>query len=197
MGVDPAVTVEPTSAKNTTLIAMRHGGTHLIQPIIRQLTGRAVSTPKGAATLTWVPGPKLVIFTRDPRNRMVSHFRYKHHSNRHERSDAMLAKLMAEPKHGLTPIEFMVRWAERWCHPPHGFGTSFEQLMLCPVETVTRLRDYLDAPGDPEEAVAYTLGRSGTWTGRHSRWQEWFGPESQAEWSRQGGDRLVRLMGYD
>ena len=187
----------PTSTKPTTLIALRHGGTHLIQPIIRHLTDKPVHVPKGRDALECVPSPKLVIFLRDPRNRMVSMLRYKQPKMVPAVADEALAAMIAKPKKGVLPVEFMLQWAARWASHETGLIVRFEQLMDAPLHEVEKLRAYLDAPGSAQAAVDYTLGKSGTFTGRHSRWREWFGPLSTKAWYEAGGDTLVPLMGYE
>jgi hypothetical protein len=188
--------MKPTSTKPTTLIALRHGGTHLIQPLIRHLTDKPVYAPKGNDALTCVPSSALVIFLRDPRNRLVSSFRYKHPKAKAEESDEVFAGFLDGTKHGVNPIEFMSNWAHRWTNHPTGLTVRFEELMADQLGQTERIRAYLDAPGLAQAAVEYTFGKSGTWTGRHSRWQEWFGPRSLAVWKRRRGDRLENLMGY-
>lgn len=190
--------MQPTSTKPTTLIAMRHGGTHLIQPLIRVLTDKPVYVPKGENALTCVPSNKLVIFLRDPRNRAISHFRYKNSKAKPggEDIDERLAKMLSSSKGGGNPVEFMLRWAGRWANEQSGYTMRFEQLLDDPHGQTTSLRDYLDAPGSVDEAIRYTIGKSGTYSGRHSRWREWFGPLSRQVWKERGGDRLVKLMGY-
>ncbi len=186
----------PTSTKPTTLIALRHGGTHLIQPIIRHLTDKPVYVPKGRDALVCVPSPKLVIFLRDPRNRMVSMFRYKRPKAIAAESDEALAQLLDSTKHGVNPIEFLIQWAGQWAAHPTGLIVRFEQLMEARLSQTERIKEYLDAPGDAQAAVDYTFGKSGTWTGRHSRWEEWFGPLSREVWQKRGGHLIVGLMGY-
>lgn len=193
---DPGVGVNPTSTKPTTLIALRHGGTHLIQPLIRHLTGRAVYVPKGDLAITCVPGPRLIVFLRDPRNRAVSHFRYKRPGAKAGQSDAALARLLGESKRGETPLRYMLRWARRWARDPTALIVRFERLVADPRGETERIRTFLDASGNVAEAVEYTFGKSGTWTGRHSRWPEWFGPETHRVWASQGGAELLELMGY-
>ncbi len=186
----------PTSTKPTTLIAMRHGGTHLIQPLIRHLTDKPVYVPKGENSLTCVPSPKLVIFLRDPRNRMVSMLRYKRPNAIAAESDGALAALLDGSKGGGNPIDFMRSWAGVWARRSDGLIVRFEELMADKLAQTERIKAYLDAPGEPQAAVDYTFGKSGTWTGRHSRWQEWFGPLSRAVWLRRGGQTLQHMMGY-
>ena len=187
----------PTSTKPTTLIALRHGGTHLIQPIIRHLTDRPVYVPKGELALSCIPSPKLVVFLRDPRNRLVSMFRYKRPKAVPADSDEALARMLASPKKGETPVRFMLRWARRWASDPAALIMRFEDLASeRGLAEATRLREYLAAENSAESAYEYAFGKSGTFTGRHSRWREWFGPQTSRAWLEHGGPELQSLMGY-
>lgn len=195
--------------KPYTVAAMRHGGTHLITPIVRSLTGRTVYSPKGLQSLNCIPSPVVIVFRRDPRNRLVSNFRYKNPGalerlNPTERDVQLAAFMVARSvKKPISPLEFMKRWALCWHQYPGAYCLSFENL-IGPVGLlhVERLRDWLAAQGTetfkatPIEAYEYSLGKSGTWTGRHSRWEEWFGPLSREAWGKFHGDELVRYLGY-
>lgn len=184
--------------KPTTLLAFRHGGTHLIQPLIRHMTDAAVAAPKGDTALNFIPAKKIVVFTRDPRNRIVSHFRYKHSTAKGEAAtyDAQLAAFMGRVKHGVTAIDHMAAWSAKWIGYPGSHLMRFETLMADQLGETERLRAYLEAPGSAEAACEYTFGKSGTWTGRHSDWREWFGPASVEAWEAGGGRKLLKLMGY-
>lgn len=193
----------PTSTKPTTLLAMRHGGTHLIQPIIRHLTGKPVAAPKGPMALEFEPGPRLVVFLRDPRNRLISNFRFKAGGGAGAKaaksgSDEDIAAFMLRAKHGRTPVAFMQAWADRWVKWPGALIVRFEDLVVRDqgITEAWRIKAHLDAPGDPTAAYEYSFGQSGTWTGKHSDWREWFGPKSRAAWEDQGGAKLLTTMGY-
>lgn len=186
------------TTKPTTLIALRHGGTHLIQPLIRHLTDAAVAAPKGRMTLGHIPAPKVVVFTRDPRNRIVSHFRYKYHKAKGDPGsfDEELAAFIRRVKDGQTNIEFMTAWAKRWVGYPGSLLMRFETVMADQLAETERLKEYLGAPGDAAAACEYTFGKSGTWTGRHSNWREWFGPRATEAWEADGGRKCLKAMGY-
>lgn len=206
---------KPTSTKPFTLIALRHSGTHLIQPLMRRLTGRAVSAPKGPSALTFIPATKCVVFLRDPRNIVVSHMRYKNAGMPQSKADKRLHRLLTKRGDGDGPIEHMTKWARRWANPPFwskkdwenapSLTVRFEQLTVedfpdrC--NEITRIAQYLFSPKNPTfgqiwDAHDYAFGTSVTYTGRHSKWQEWFGPQSLEAWNTNGGPELVRLMGY-
>lgn len=192
--------VEPSSTKPVTLIALRHGGTHLIQPLIRELTQKSVHVPKGQNAIDCRPGKKLVIFLRDPRNRLVSQLRYKNRRMEPgELADDRLASLMVREKFGTTTMEYMHVWAAKWAQYQGGhLQMRFEDLMSDPLYAAECMAIYLDVPGgeNATKAVEYTIGKSGTFTGRHSKWTEWFGPKATKAWRRTDGPRLLELMGY-
>jgi len=194
--------ITPTSTKPVTLIAMRHGGTHLIQPLIRELTGKSVYVPKGNNALDCRPGRKLVIFLRDPRNRVVSQLRYKNpRIQPGEKADEQLASLMGREKMGSTTLDYMLAWASKWGCAYRGgcLQMRFEDLVADPLYAAECVALYLDVPGgqNAAKAVEYTIGKSGTFTGRHSRWREWFGPKSTQAWRKGDGPQILRLMGYE
>ncbi len=188
---------------SVSLLALRHGGTHLIQPIMQALTGAPCKAPKGDKSLTLEPAAKVVLFLRDPRNRMISNWRYKagHHHVADmgaEEIDERLAKFLVRPKHGVEPIHHMNQWARRWLAWPGVHLVRFEAMADrdAGIAEVERLAAYLDAPGEPAAAYDATFGKSVTWTGRHSAWPDWFGPLSTTAWREGGGAPLVDLMGY-
>lgn len=189
-----------TTNKPYTLACLRHSGTHLIQPIMRRLTNKAVYAPKGDDALRCIPSAKVVVFLRDPRNIIVAHARYK--TSLREPSakfDRRLAKLLTRRRlNSDLPIEHMTKWANRWYDWPGALVVRFSDL-TDPAKTLSeieRVRAYLDNLGDAEDARAYAMGTSVTYTGRHSKWREWFGPESTKAWNANGGPALVRAMGY-
>ncbi len=204
----------PTTKKPITVAALRHGGTHLITPIIRRLTGRAVYSPKGDSALHCIPSPVVVVFYRDPRNRVISNLRYKMTGNlclawnRQTRDENLFEFLSKRKKPGsLTSIEYMIQWEQFWrCDNVirHGYmHTRFETLVdeAASLGEVTRIASLLTAAGfdleaTPSEALAYSIGQSGTYTGSHSNYREWFGPKSAAYWRREFGHELTKRMGY-
>lgn len=188
-----------TTAKPYTLACLRHSGTHLIQPIMRRLTDRAIYAPKGNDAIVCTPSKKVVVFLRDPRNTIISHARYKSGISDPGKMDRRIAKLITRRRAGSeTPIEHMTKWANRWTTWRGALVVRFEDL-VDPARTlaeIERVRAYLDNLGDAEDARAYAMGTSVTYTGRHSKWREWFGPEATKAWHSQGGPALVRAMGY-
>jgi hypothetical protein len=205
---------QPTTRKPFTVAAMRHGGTHLITPVVRRLTDRPVYSPKGQASLNCIPSDIVIIFPRDPRNRVVSNLRYKMGDAAKGLDapgrDAALAEFLGSRKtpDALRPIEFMTRWADKWRALTVGgavraaLTVRFEELAGDnSLAEVTRIAEFLARAGaklvaTPSEAKAYALGRSGTFTGSHSNYIEWFGPQSTRYWRSNFGPQCTHRMGY-
>ena len=203
----------PTTKKPITVAALRHGGTHLITPIIRRLTGKTVYSPKGDAALHCIPSPIVVVFLRDPCNRVVLNLRYKMEGlwvawDKSHRDAHLFDFLSKRKKPGaLTPIEYMIQWEQRWRSDTDReskfIHTRFETLVdeAASLGEVTRIASLLTAAGldleaTPSEARAYSIGQSGTYTGSHSQFRDWFGPKSAAYWRREFGHELTKRMGY-
>lgn len=189
---------EPSSKKPCTLIALRHSGTHMIQPIIRSLTGRPVSAPKGSDALRFQPGRVLIVFLRDPRNTLVAHFRYKSGVRDAYGCDEEFSDFIRGSKRGVGRVEHMTEWARRWKNWPGACEVRFEQLVDAQTQRreVLRIKEHLCATGSVQQAIDYTFGKSVTFTGRHSRWSEWFGPMATEAWKQKGGAALLKAMGY-
>lgn len=202
--------------KPYTVAALRHGGTHFITPIVRKLTGKTVYSPKGIISIHCIPSRVCVVFTRDPRNRLISNIRYKlatHDDalNEMDRDNLVLEflKRAKQPGHDL-PIDFMHKWATVWLDRVETPLKRAVKLMRFEtladpargLDEVRALVAFLnEAQDDPllataEEAYEYSFGKSGTWTGRHSNWREWFGPKSKAFWRANFGAALTKKMGY-
>lgn len=192
-----------------TLIALRHSGTHLIQPLIRNMTGKTVYVPKGQDALDCIPSPKVVVWIRDPRNTLVSMYRYKNGGREAVPNDERFAKMLNRHKRGVWPVTYMGLWARRWAPNLKRLAagtlvTRFEDYVsadnLGRIVLVHRLDGFLNGEADSARtntAIAYAFGTSGTYTGRHSQWREWFGPRSTEVWEAQNGPALLRLMGYE
>lgn len=205
---------QPTTRKPFTVAAMRHGGTHLITPIVRKFTDRPVYSPKGLASLNCIPSDIVIVFVRDPRNRVVSNLRYKLGDrakalDQAGRDQALLAFLASRKgEESFTVIDFMIRWAQKWVRDDLGRAVRrstrvrFEELAgENSLAEVARIGKFLQDAGaelvaSPSEAKAYALGKSGTWTGSHSNWREWFGPSSIKHWRANFGPNCTQMMGY-
>ena len=199
----------PETKKPFTVAAMRHSGTHLITPIVRFLTGKTVYSPKGDSSLICIPSPVVIVFVRDPRNWLIAAYRYKHPRTpwpsqefdeaAHREGRALDKKLAAF----IPPyVEFARKWAARWMGWPGSLGVRFEHLTGDADRAIAEIRRIQTFLGEPaaaasaEDVYARVYKQSGTFSGRHSRYQEWFGPETMAVWKRHGGDRIAEMMGY-
>lgn len=182
------------------LSIMRHSGTHLVKPILKNTIGTSKGG-KGPTLLAFEPTGKVVVCTRDPRNRIISSFRYKQYrgglSPVTGDVDALLAEYMVEKR----IIEFMHEWADRWMRWPDAHYIRFEDFLKedSVVRAVLGVAQY-DGTETTEDAIREVWRKfyknSPTYTGRHSRWQDWFGIKSREVWKERSGKLLVKKMGY-
>lgn len=185
----------PTTRKPYTVIALRHGGTHLIIPTVRYLTGKTVYSPKGNDALTCIPSTVVIVFLRDPRNWLVSFFKWRGGELGDDRG---LARFMLARRKEESPLGYARSWAKRWVGYPGALTSRFEDLL--PPDGVLETRKiarFLRVKADPAATYARVFGKSGTFTGKPSDWTKWFGPESNNAFERGGGDDLLKLMGYE
>lgn len=188
-----------------TVALLRHGGSHLIRPIVARLGFDIIEPGKHGAAIDQAEGP-VIVFLRDPRDRMVATWRWwlrqPGKSDRLARvsavPDEQLAWLLAEADGGF--VAEMLRWAEIWCAWPNALTVRFEELRETGTREIARIAAHLGKPEDYQRDAAiwdavFEKGR--TFTGRYSDWREMFGPKSTAAWEEHGGPRLLELMGYD
>lgn len=186
-----------------TVPLMRHGGSHLIRPIVAALGGDPIIEPgRVTAPIDESHGP-VIVFRRDPRDRMAATQRWwtgkprKLQSMRQggDDADGQIAWLLIEG--GFLPE--MLRWARIWCNRPDALTVRFEDMRERGTDEIARIAEHLGKPRDYQRDAEiwesiWLKGR--TYTGKHSDWREYFGPKSNAVWEREGGPELVRLMGY-
>lgn len=187
--------MNPRTRKLYTVMAMRHSGTHLILPIVKQITGKALYRPKGEEALICEPSGPVIVFLRDPRNRLISAWRWKRGSLP---SDRQMAKFMVTQKDGdaRSPMSFMLRWAQRWAGFEGALQVRFESIASEGVREVARIAAFLGK--DIDASAIYSRNwRQGTFTGQHSDWRECFGPLSLEAWNENGGPKLLKTMGYE
>ncbi len=191
-----------------TVALLRHGGSHLIRPLVTRLmpTAVLVEPGKGQAALDEAMGP-IVVLRRDPRNRMVSTLRWMREKgglkateleSAGQDDDSRLAWLLTHrtaQRH--TFIEGMTKWARIWCSWSDGLQLRFEDFAADGVFQVERLALHLGVECDAASIYSEVYGIARTYTGRHSIWQEWAGPKSIAAWKTGGGPELMEIMGYD
>lgn len=184
-----------------TVALMRHGGSHLIRPIVAEM-GFDIVEPGKTGPIDKAVGP-VVVFLREPRNRMVATLRWRYQKPKYVKSlslvgtekDDHMAYLLGE--YGF--LAEMLVWARIWCAWPNAITVRFEDFADKGVFEIGRIARHLGVKDDAKrnaELYALYYGHARTYTGAHSVWREWFGPKSEVVWERGGGPELLTLMGY-
>jgi hypothetical protein len=184
-----------------TVALMRHGGSHLIRPIVAGLGFEIVEPGNFGTPLDEAVGP-IIVFLRDPRNRMVATLRWWRSKPRKAAlfetgdvsDDAQIRYLL--DNQGF--LEEMLQWARVWCkwterNPLHVYFESFDY------KSIKAIADHLNLLRDDErdQRLFNTIYKHGrTYTGSHSNWTDSFGPLSIDFWNQNGGGELLQLMGY-
>ncbi len=209
------------------VVCFRHGGTHLLFPLIRNLCGyyhgsvsfalndvlktsarrnyRYAKKYRGSRFIP--PDGKIIICWRDPRDLIVSKIRHGRqkakYRNKRKTKDALLQVFLRKDRtlhpddFGGGHIEQMLRVARRW-------------------ENVKALRIPFEVIADPEtgpeaaDKIAGYLGVDGgaenyskiygagrTFNKTKSDWREWFGKKTLATFEAKGGRELVKRLGYE
>ncbi len=183
-----------------TVALMRHGGSHLIRPIVAKMGFDIIEPGNFGASLDQAVGP-VIIFLRDPRNRMVSTMRWWREKPRKaallaeagDTDDAQLQYLLDEQ--GFLPE--MLEWAKEWCRfRPGSLTVYFEYMDSVVVGVIAR---HLGLDSDKKRDVEIfqeVYGHGRTYTGNLSKWENSFGPLSMAFWNNNGGNELLSMMGY-
>jgi hypothetical protein len=185
-----------------TVSLLRHGGSHLIRPIIAQLGFEIIEPGNFGAPIDEAQGP-VIVFLRDPRDRMVATHRWWLGKPRKAASmaaggesvDAQIAWLLTEGEF----LPEMLRWARIWCRWPGALAVRFEELRAFECAEIAPIAAHLGLPPDVDRDTAIfteVYGRGRTYTGSHSDWRQSFGPLSNAAWVGNGGSELLELMGY-
>lgn len=185
-----------------TVALMRHGGSHLIRPIVAGLGAEIIEPGNFGASLDHAEGP-VVVFLRDPRDRMVATYRWWLDKPRKAASmaeggasaDEQIAWLLNEGEF----LSEMLRWARIWCHWPDALTVRFENMATQGTAEIGRIAAHLGKPRDYQrdaEIYESIWLKSRTYTGKHSDWREYFGPKSKDIWARHGGPDLLQMMGY-
>ncbi len=184
-----------------TIALMRHGGSHLIRPIVAQMGFDIVEPGNFGAPLDEAQGP-VIVFLRDPRDRMVSTLRWWREKPRKlteltvkckgKSDDEQLLYLLSEDGF----LEEMLTWARIWCNWPNALIIRFEDIRYQGCSVIDTIADHLGFVGDTEAIFNAVYEKSHTFTGRYSNWYEWFGVKSNSYWELNGGIELLELMGY-
>jgi len=191
------------SSHIATVALLRHGGSHLIRPIVARLGFEIIEPGNFGAPINEAQGP-VIVFLRDPRDRMVATHRWWIAKPRKAASmaaggdtaDAQIAWLLTEGEF----LPEMLRWARIWCQWPGALSVRFEYLRAFESAEVALIAAHLGLGPDHERdemifTEVYARGR--TYTGSHSDWRETFGPLSNMAWAKNGGAELLELMGYE
>jgi hypothetical protein len=206
-----------TEEKPVTVALLRHGGSHLIRPIVAEISGAPIIEPgKKGAPEGKSQGP-VIVFLRDPRDRIVATYRWtmrREGSKKQLRiaragrnDDERLAYFITAGSDAVTDyISPMMDWARVWCYWPGALRVHFETLRELGGAEVARVASFLKY--DFPEALQFTDDRRAaelfarvndnakTVQGPHSKWREWFGPLSKAAWLNHDGEKLLEIMGY-
>ncbi|OFX02445.1 MAG: hypothetical protein A3E78_11005 [Alphaproteobacteria bacterium RIFCSPHIGHO2_12_FULL_63_12] len=180
-----------------TVALMRHGGSHLIRPIVSNMGVERILEPgKFECPIDQAEGP-VIVFIRDPRDRMAATLRWwmaREKGRRYgtEPDDRLAGMLVDE---GF--LEHMLQWSRIWCVWPGALTVRFEDMRSDGPREVGRIANHLGIPvEDPVAAFEAVYGKGRTYTGKHSNWKDYFGPKSLAAWDAHGGPELLGIMGY-
>lgn len=186
-----------TQKPHTSIFCFRHGGTHLIKPLVKRLVKLpTVDLDKLPDSTTHEPLGPVVVSFRDPRNIMVAAIKW----------DLRRRSLSIEPSFAhdeaiarqiRDQLPRMRRLAEFW--NGKGYFIRFEDLVgRDGPHKADGLGELLGAPTPTGRTMlAQVLGTGHTYTGRYSSFREWFGPAAVIAWDEMGGDDLAQIMGYE
>jgi hypothetical protein len=181
-----------------TVALMRHGGSHLIRPIVDKFGFDIIEPGNFKAPLDQAIGP-VIVFLRDPRNRMGATLRWWANRGklRSSVSNAVADDQMTFLLRDKGFLEEMLRWARVWCNwPSPKIIVRFESVNY---DVMRSLSSHLGLSEDNERdrrILIEVYGNSRTFTGNHTNWRDYFGPNSLAYWNKNGGIELLKLMGY-
>jgi hypothetical protein len=179
---------------------MRHGGSHLIRPIVANLGFDIIEPGNFGAPLDQAVG-SVIVFLRDPRDRMVSTLRWWRGKPRKAASLGDGNNDDAQIRHLLENMGFlaeMLVWANIWCNwtKTVPYKVHFETVSS---RVVGGIASHLKLPQNPdrdERIFSDVYGHGRTYTGNHSKWRGHFGPLSIEYWNNKGGRDLLEMMGY-
>jgi len=206
------------------VVCFRHGGTHLLFPLIRNLCGYhealndvlkintrrrfMYANPSRGIRLEFRPPKgKIIICWRDPRNLIVSKIRHGRkkakYRNKRIRKDAALQKSMSKDR-AVSPDDFggghiqqMLRVARRW-ENVKALRIPFEVITNPETgpESADEIAGYLGVDGGVENyRKIYGTGR--TFNKTKTDWREWCGKKTLAIFEDKGGRELVERLGYE
>lgn len=186
-----------------TVALLRHGGSHLIRPIVAEL-GYDILEPGNFDTPLDQAQGQVIVFVRDPRDRMVATRRWwldkpmktRSMSEHGKDADHQIAWLLDEG--GFMPE--MLLWARVWCSWPGALKVRFEDMREDGPREIARIVEHLGLPAIParDREIWHNVWLKGrTYTGSHSDWRQAFGKTAKSVWALHGGPDLLQMMGYD
>lgn len=183
------------------LCMMRHGGTHLVKPVLKYTIGSSKGG-KGPTLLKLPTDGRVIVCTRDPRNRIISAFRYKQFRITGKPNGEDVDDLLAQYMTARGIIGFMHEWADRWMGLSNAHYIRFEDFhdehsVIQAVSGAAAYEGISVTEDDIRAAWKKFYKNSPTYTGRHSRWQDWFGPRCALAWEEGNGGLLTKKMGYE
>ncbi len=180
-----------------TVALMRHGGSHLIRPIVNAMGYDIIEPGNFGAPLDAAEGP-VIVFVRDPRDRMASTLRWwmnkrKSGLSPEKNSDNQMLFLLKQQGF----LREMIQWAEIWCNWWGALSIRFENLRIYGSIEIGVIAQHLSVSCNSNSIFDNVFEKSSTFTGKYSNWQDYFGERSKEFWELNGGPELLRLMGYE
>jgi hypothetical protein len=200
--------------KIATVALLRHGGSHLIRPIVAALGFEILEPGNFGAPPDRAEGP-VIVWLRDPRDRMVSTMRFWNGEGPRAKPKkaASLRRYGADPDAWLAGLlgpegfmEHMRGWARTWCYWPGACISRFEDMRRDGPGEISRIAQHLSfghlsvghwGAGPASALYARVFEQGSTFTGHYSDWRSAFGPRARAAWDELGGAELLRVMGYE
>lgn len=183
-----------------TVAVLRHGGSHLIRPLVKRVGRRPIVEPgTHGAPADRAEGP-VIVLVRDPRNRIVSEVRWQADKSgcalRREGADTVIAALIRRP----ATMPAMLEWARRWTNWPGAMVLQYEEFATAEsgVRAIAAIATFLGVvEPDPAARYRWIWRTSRTVQAEPSDWRTWFGPAAREAWAACGGPELQKVMGYE
>lgn len=184
-----------------TIALLRHGGSHLIRPIVANLGFDIIEPGNFGAPLGQAVGP-VIVFLRDPRDRMASTLRWW--LDKPRKASLFPSTVATKDEQILFLLDDqaflseMLVWADIWCNWSKSMPYRVRFETISP-RVVGGIANHLGLPQNPdrdEKIFSCVYGHGRTYTGSHSKWREYFGSMSLEFWNNNGGKDLLGMMGY-
>lgn len=184
-----------------TVLVMRHGGSHLIIPMINMLTKHFVYAPKSEEALQ-CDISKAVVFYRNPRNQLTAHWRWKLKGQKapEDEIDDRIASFLIKKKESenFSPITYLDAWSKYCFSSTTALFIRFEDFRISheAIQNLKRIASYFDAKTQDVNRIYHHHYGKGTYTGNHSDWRQYWGPKTIKAYEEHGGLIIDRRMGY-